>query len=71
MSNLDKEKLEQFTQIFLQRQKEIIDSHTSRVEEIGIDGGDEVDIVQSNLIKMMVEKLSLRDKETLQKIKEA
>jgi DnaK suppressor protein len=71
MSNLNKENLEYFKDLFLQKQKEIIDSQTSRVEDINIDGGDEVDIVQGNLIKLMMEKLSLRDKETMKKIKDA
>lgn len=71
MSNLDKKQLEHFKQIFSQREQEIINSHTSRADKIDIDGGDEVDIVQGNLIKVMMEKLSLRDKETLKKIKEA
>jgi DnaK suppressor protein len=71
MSTLDKSKLEHFKQLFLTREQEIIHAHSNRSEDIDVEGGDEVDIIQGNLLKSMLEKLSMRDKESLKKIKDA
>jgi len=71
MNTLNKKKLDQFRDMFLQKQQQIVLANASREDEIPMDGGDEIDIVQSNLLKSMVDKLSLRDKEVLNKIKEA
>src|SRR6202000_546643 len=58
-------------QLFLDKERSIAESNSNRNDDIDVEGGDEVDIVQGNLLKSMLEKLSLRDKETLKKIKEA
>jgi DnaK suppressor protein len=68
---MNKTTLEEFKQMFLTRQQEIVDSHAKKEEEIPIDGGDEVDLVQSALLKAMADKLSFRDKENLKKIQNA
>src|SRR5579859_2741943 len=70
-TTLNKKKLEEFKTMFLQRQQEIVQANASRAEEIPMEGGDEVDLVQGNLLKSMLEKLSFREKETLNKIKDA
>lgn len=71
MTNKMTNKIEEFKKIFLQKQQEIVKSQESRTDEIDTDGADEIDIVQSNLIKAMVDKLSLRDKQALSKIRNA
>lgn len=71
MSTLDKSKLEHFKQLFLTREQEIILANSNRSEDIDVDGGDEVDIIQRNLLKSMMEKLSMRDKDSLKRIKDA
>jgi DnaK suppressor protein len=67
---MNKNKLDQFTQLFLQRQKDIVDANLNRADEID-NGGDDVDIVQGALLKSIMDKLSTRDKEALNEIKGA
>ena len=55
----------------MQKQQEIIKNQASREDEIPADGSEEIELVQNNLIKSMIEKLVLRDKQTLSQIKNA
>ena len=72
MKTLNKTKINTFKKMFLQRQHEIIKSHSARAEDtIDVDGGDEIDIVQGTMLKSMADKLSMRDKETMRKISAA
>ena len=66
---LTKTKLKKFKQLFIDRQQEIINSKNT--EALQVEGGDEVDIIQANIINAIAERLSFRDKETLLKISEA
>ena len=69
---LTKNKIKEFKNLFLERQKTILDANASRGSEIiDVEGGDEIDLVQGALLKSMADKLSSRDKTNLLNIKEA
>lgn len=69
MSKLNKSELEELKKIFLDKEKEIISRN--REIDLNIDRGDDTDIVQAKILKNNLEQLSLRDKESLSKIREA
>jgi RNA polymerase-binding protein DksA len=71
MKKLTTQQIEHFKNLFLQRQQLIIQSHMNDQEEIDVDGGDEVDIVQGIVLKNLADSLSQRDVESLARIKEA
>lgn len=72
MKSLTKQKINMFKEMFLKRQQAILDAHSAKENEvIDVDGGDEIDLVQGAMLKSMADKLSLRDKENLLKIKDA
>ncbi|HVI43187.1 MAG TPA: TraR/DksA family transcriptional regulator [Anaerovoracaceae bacterium] len=72
MKNLSKSKINQFKKLFLDRQQSIINATLSRDNEvIDVEGGDEIDLVQGAMLKSMADKLSMRDKENLAKVRDA
>ena len=70
--NLTKTKLNQFRKLFLQKQNELLAQckNSESIQDFA-NGGDEVDIAQSMVINSMVEKLLVRDAQTMKKIDEA
>lgn len=69
MNKLSATKIQHFKDLFLSRRKAILDSQHKPAE---IDaGGDETDLIQANIVKNLLEKLSLRDQNNLKKINEA
>lgn len=66
-------KSEYFKQLFQNRAQEIAKSHEEKITQLmDVDsGGDEVDIVQNNIIRSLTDRLSSRDRETLGKIQAA
>lgn len=71
MKTLTKSKINIFKKMFLERQQAIMNTNTLRGGEIDVTGGDEIDVVQGVMLKSMLDKLSLRDKDSLSKIKNA
>lgn len=65
--NFGQAKLDKFKQIFQQRINEIL-SRANVDEELDVEG-DEVDIIQGAVIHDMSQRLSLRDADTLKKLK--
>ncbi len=63
------EQLKLFKTTFLQRQKAILDLHSK--EELIDTDGDDVDLVQSIVLKNVADSLSQRDRTSLNKIKDA
>lgn len=70
IKSLPKNKLKQFRNMFLEKQASLI-SHNEISLVDDFENGDEVDIAQGLIINEMVAKLSLREKEAVQKISEA
>jgi DnaK suppressor protein len=66
---LTKNKLNKFREIFEKQKTELLAQESPR--QIEIDGGDELDVVQANLVAEMAERLSLRDKVKLVKVNNA
>lgn len=67
---LTKKQLQQFKQLFLLQQKEIIASLRSETELPDIEG-DETDVIQGVILNTISQELSLRDKTKLRVITEA
>lgn len=59
--------LDTFEKFFLQKKESILNPVNSN-KEIEVDGGDEIDIVQSLVLNEMAERLSQRERNTLTKI---
>lgn len=64
---LTKKKLEEFALYFLQEKQKILKSLLEKKEEPDVDG-DEIDLVQGNLLNSMIEALSNRDQIRLNNI---
>lgn len=62
-------KITEFEKLFLSRRENLLSLEAKN--SVVVDGGDEIDIVQSIVLNEMTEKLTLRDKNALQKIEEA
>lgn len=71
MKKLSKKMIEKFLQNFMEKRQVILDAQV-RLHSADIDaGGDEVDLIQGTLLKNMMEKLSSRDRQALNRIDEA
>lgn len=62
------EKIEEFKTFFLKRKEEILLATSNKEFDLGLEGGDETDIVQGNILKNVAERLSLRDRDALLRI---
>lgn len=70
MKTLPKTKLKKFRNMFEEQKKNLLSHQTADlVEDYG--AGDEVDIAQSITINAMVERLSMRERDSLNKISDA
>lgn len=63
------QKIDEFKNFFIKRKQEILKaSQTRELVDLGLDGGDEVDIVQGSILKNVAERLSLRDRDAVLRI---
>lgn len=68
MKKISKDRITSFKEMFLKKRSTLL----SNLREEDIDGGgDEVDLVQGALLKGLLDKLSLRDKEAIHRIDDA
>ena len=68
--SIKKDKLDKFKKMFLTRQEEIIRIQNSRAGDLDQEG-DETDLIQTKLLKDVLDKLSQKDKQTLKQIEKA